>query len=66
MREAKLDDKIVVAGLNTPDIEECPDCNGEVHKRRCRRMDGSVTFYYRHKRAVGKDWPKRSQLPTSD
>jgi hypothetical protein len=29
-------------------------------------MDGSVSYYYRHKRGVGKDCPKRSQLPTSD
>ena len=66
MREAKVEDEVVVAGPDTPDVAECPACGGEIHKRKRRRMDGSVSFYYRHKRGVGKDCPKRSKLPTSD
>jgi hypothetical protein len=66
MREAQVDDKIVVAGPETPDVAKCPACGGEVHKRKRRRMDGGVAFYYRYKRGVGKDCPKRSQLLTSD
>ena len=66
MREAKVEGEVVIAGPNTPDVAECPACGGEIHKRKRRRMDGGVTFYYRHKRGVGKDCPKRSQLPTND
>ena len=66
MREAKVEGEVVVAGPDTPDVAQCPACGGEVHKRKRRRMDGSVSYYYRHKRGVCKDCPKRSKLPTSD
>jgi hypothetical protein len=66
MREAKVEDKIVVAGPDTPDVAKCPACGGEVHKRKRRRMDGGATYYYRHRRGVGKECPKRSKLPAND
>jgi hypothetical protein len=59
MREAKVEDKIAVAGPDTLDVAECPVCGGEVHKRKRRRMDGGSSYYYRHKRGVGEDCPKR-------
>ena len=63
MREAEMKGEIVVAGPESPDIAQCPACGGEVHKRSRRRMDGSVSYYYRHKRGVGQHCSKRSQLP---
>jgi len=59
MKQAQVDDKQVTAGPDTPSVAACPDCGGEVHKRRRTRMDGTVTYYYRHKRGEGKDCPKR-------
>jgi uncharacterized protein with PIN domain len=59
MKQAQVDDKQVTAGPDTPDVAACPDCGGEVNKRRRTRMDGTVTYYYRHKRGEGKDCPKR-------
>jgi hypothetical protein len=59
MREARFEDQIIVAGPDSPDIARCPACGGEVHRRSRRRMDGSTAYYYRHKRGVGQDCPKR-------
>lgn len=43
MREAKVDDRIVVAGPDAPDVATCPACDCEVRKRRRRCMDKTVT-----------------------
>ena len=59
MKQAEVDGKLVTAGPEAPDTGVCPDCGGEVQKRRRSRMDGSVTYFYRHKRGQGKDCPKR-------
>jgi hypothetical protein len=53
--------RIIVAGPDTPDVARCPACGGVVVKRQRRRMDGGITFYYRHKRGVGQDCPQRYQ-----
>jgi hypothetical protein len=59
MREAKVGNRIVVAGPDAPDVATCPACGSEVRKRSRRCMDKSVTWYYRHKRGLGKHCPKR-------
>ena len=62
MREAKFEGEIIIASPESPDVAQCPACGGEVHKRSRRRMDGSVSYYYRHKRGVGQNCSRRSQL----
>jgi hypothetical protein len=42
MREAKVEDEIIVTGPDSPNVAQCPICGGEVHKRSRRRMDGCV------------------------
>jgi len=59
MRDAKVKGRLVVAGPDSPEVAQCPACGGEVHKRKRRLMDGSVTYYYRHKQGVGKRCPRR-------
>lgn len=59
MKEAELNGKLVVAGPDSPDTAICPDCGTEVKKRRRARMDGTVSYYYRHKLRQGKDCPRR-------
>jgi hypothetical protein len=36
-----------------------PSRRHEVHKRHVTRMDGSVTYFYRHVRGQGKGCPRR-------
>ena len=55
MREARANGRLVLAGPNSAVEAECPFCGGEVKKRKRRRMDGQVTYFYRHKRGVGED-----------
>jgi hypothetical protein len=59
MRQAKFKGRIVTAGPDTPDVATCPACGGEVRKRKRRRMDKTVTWFYRHRRGAGKHCPKR-------
>ncbi len=55
MREVKLNGHLEVAGPDSAVEAKCPLCGGEVKKRKRRRMDGKVTYFYRHKRGVGED-----------
>jgi hypothetical protein len=59
MKRALVNEELVTAGPDTPDVAICPDCGTEVRKRRRTCMDGSVTYFYRHKRGEGKDCPRR-------
>jgi len=59
MREAKVDDQLVQAGLDSPEAATCPACGGIVRKRKRRRMDGSVTYFYRHNSGEGESCPLR-------
>ncbi len=55
MKHATLDGKPITAGPDSPDLAQCPECGAPVAKRKRSRMDGSVTYFYRHKRGQGVD-----------
>ena len=59
MKEALANGKLVIAGPDAPHMAVCPDCGTEVHKWHVKRMDGGITYFYRHKRAEGKGCPRR-------
>jgi uncharacterized protein with PIN domain len=48
MRKAKVNTQIVQASPDSPDRARCPQCGAPVVKRKRRRMDGSVVYFYRH------------------
>ena len=60
MREAIAHGRLVAAGPTSPENAFCPYCRGVVSKRKRRRMDGHVTYFYRHKRGVGEECPRRA------
>ena len=60
MREALVNDRLVVAGPRSPEKAICPSCGEEVKKRGRRRMDRRLTYFYRHERGVGEECPRRS------
>ena len=57
MKEAIANGKLVVAGPDAPDTAVCRDCGTEVQKRHVKRMDGGITYFYRHKRERGRTVP---------
>ncbi len=59
MRDAMVNGKLVLAGPDAPDEATCPECGGQVRKRKRRRMDGQVTYFWRHKAGVGDKCPRR-------
>ena len=59
MQEAKVKTQIVQASPDSPDRARCPQCGAPVVKRKRRRMDGSVTYFYRHVRGEGERCPLR-------
>jgi uncharacterized protein with PIN domain len=59
MRKARVNGRLVIAEPGAPDRGVCPECGAEVEKRRRKCMDGSVTYFYRHRRGKGKDCPRR-------
>jgi formylmethanofuran dehydrogenase subunit E len=54
MREAKVNDEIIQAAPDSPDHARCPACGAPVVKRKRRRMDGSVVYFYCHVRGEGE------------
>ena len=62
MQEAEVKGSLVKAGPNSPAAAVCPACGGIVEKRKRRRMDGQVTYFYRHKPGEGKGCPRRYHL----
>ena len=62
MQEAKVDDQIVQAAPDSPEVATCPSCGGIVRKRKRRRMDGTVTYFYRHDTREGEGCPRRYDL----
>jgi hypothetical protein len=59
MREAKVDGKLVVAAPDAPETGVCPSCGAEVERRYVTRMDGTVTYFYRHALGQGKECLRR-------
>lgn len=59
MKDAQVNGTLVIAGPDTPDTAVCPDCGAKVEKRHRTRMDGTVAYFYRHRRGKGKDCPRR-------
>ena len=59
MREALVDGRLVLAGVDSSEEAVCPSCGGTVKKRRRRKMSGQVTYFYRHARWVGGGCPQR-------
>ncbi len=59
MREAKVNGRLVPAGPDTPTQAECPSCGDPVSKRKRRRSDGRVTYFYRHATGAGDGCPLR-------
>ena len=53
MQEAVINGQMIQAGPDSPKKAQCPDCGDAVTKRRRRRMDGSVSWFYRHNRGEG-------------
>ena len=53
MQDAVKDGWRVMAGVDSPDAAQCRSCGGQVVKRKRRRMDGAITYFYRHKDSVG-------------
>ena len=62
MQKALANGKLVSAGPYSPQVAICPSCGGTVEKRKRRRLDGSATYFYRHKRGVGEGCPHRYGL----
>jgi len=59
MKDAEVEGNLVVAGEESAEEGVCPACGEEVHKRRRTRMDGSVSYYYRHVDGRAKECPRR-------
>ena len=59
MREAIANGRLALAGEDSPEEATCPSCGGTVKKRRRRKMNGQVIYFYRHARGVGDGCPRR-------
>ena len=59
MREATVNGRLVLAGPDAPEEAACPCCGEMVRKRRRRRTDGWVTYFYRHATGAGDGCPLR-------
>jgi hypothetical protein len=62
MQAAMVEEKLVQASSESPDVAVCPSCKGEVVKRSRKRRAGQVSYFYRHKRGVGVGCPQRYSL----
>lgn len=59
MKEARVNGKLVTAGPDAPETAVCPACGAQVRRRYVTRMDGEVTYFYRHCLRQGKGCPRR-------
>lgn len=62
MRQARVGNRTVTASPESPEVARCPACGTEVQKRKRRTMDKTTTWFYRHKRGLGKGCPNRYQF----
>ncbi len=65
MKEASVGGQLVTAGPDAPDRARCPQCGAPVAKRKRSRMDGRMTYFYRHERGQGEGCSRRYN-PTVD
>ena len=54
MKQATLDGQPITASPDSPDRARCPACGAPVVKRKRRRMDGTVVYFYRHIQGEGE------------
>ena len=59
MQRARVNGRWVTAEPGSPETALCPSCGGKVAKRKRRRADGQVTYFYRHAMGVGDECPLR-------
>jgi hypothetical protein len=59
MQEARVNGCAVQSGPDSPQEAFCPSCGEEVKKRKRRRDDGSLTYFYRHKTGAGDGCARR-------
>ena len=59
MHDAIVNGELVTANTNAPTTATCPACGGAVVLRKRKRMDGEITYFYRHKRDEGENCPRR-------
>jgi hypothetical protein len=59
MQKARVNGRLVTAGPDSPEMALCPACGEKVEKRKRRRGDGQVTYFYRHMMDVGDGCPLR-------
>jgi hypothetical protein len=62
MRTAMVKGRLVTAGPESPDLAVCPFCRGMIVKRKRNGQGGETTYFYRHKRGVGPECPRRDRL----
>ncbi|MCP4540930.1 MAG: hypothetical protein GY832_27660 [Chloroflexi bacterium] len=62
-----MNGSLVQAGPDSPEKAQCPTCGAAVVKRRRRRMDGNVSWFYRHVQGQGEqDCPRRYSPVSAD
>jgi hypothetical protein len=59
MQKAMVDGRLVVASSEALAVVTCPACDEEVEKRKRRRGDGQMTWFWRHKVGMGIPCPLR-------
>ena len=59
MQRARVNGRLETARSDSPETALCPSCGGRVEKRKRRRSDGQVTYFYRHAMGVGDGCPLR-------
>jgi hypothetical protein len=59
MKQAQVNGKLVAAAPDAPEAAFCPGCGAEVERRHVTRMDGTMTYFYRHALGQGKDCVRR-------
>ena len=59
MRKAMVDGRMMAASPESPAAATCPTCGGQVEKRKRRKGDGEVTWFWRHQPREGDGCPKR-------
>jgi hypothetical protein len=59
MQEARVNGRLVMAGPDAPEVGLCPCCGCVVEKRKRRRGNDEVTYFWRHKAGADDGCPLR-------